>query len=675
MKRFFIISLLALLVVPSAWPCAWVETHNYYLFSVYDRTEFRERVDKISLDNWKAYMGIELNDDNYFYFDADEITEAAKKKNDALMVSYVRQLVNYLDCVRLKEREQYEWDYPTAEEREAANKMLNVIRDYAQGQLSSRLRSQHALLFMRCNMMLGRHAENVRFWEQTASKYIETVYKDMMKNIYAGALLKVGRDGEAGQIFAEQGDWQSLMTQFYLKRSYQAILQEYQRNPQSAVLPFLLQDFVNNAQEAVDNGDPGKLFVRDIQRSEAQQMIQLAGKAATEGKTQWPALWMGAKAWLEFLYDNKTQAAADIRQAATMEGTQRMKDNVRVLQFYISAMTTKPSSQFDDYVAQEVQWLNSQRDVDYHYANALDRIVHQALCPQYEAAGRHEVSLALLTAAHSYNGDLLDEMPVEGVLAYMDYVKKPATTALDKVLKVGLEYDDTAMTDLVGTKYLRLCQWQKAISWLERVPITYYREKGYAPYAVLRSYTVEPWVKRQWLTDEQAYGNAGQQLRENPKLKFAREMLQMESELPRLKGLAFEQRCFDLAVRYAQADFRGDCWFLMRDGKSINDKLRPNEANLSLRAVNMLRKASQTTDQQLKERALFALCYVYLNDDTWYSLVWSDRLTDYVRQVQPATQHYKNWAALLNYQRQTGIVVPRYMTLCDEYVQFKHIYR
>ena len=55
--------------------------------------------------------------------------------------------------------------------------------------------------------------------------------------------------------------------------------------------------------------------------------------------------------------------------------------------------------------------------------------------------------------------------------------------------------------------------------------------------------------------------------------------------------------------------------------------------------------------------------------------MWSDRLTDYVRQVQPATQHYKNWAALLNYQRQTGIVVPRYMTLCDEYVQFKHIYR
>ena len=93
---------------------------------------------------------------------------------------------------------------------------------------------------------------NVEFWENTASQYIETVYKDMMKNIYAGALYKTGQEDRAGEIFAEQGDYQSLMTMFYQKRSYAAIRQEYLKNPNSLVLPFLMQDFVNNAQEAYD---------------------------------------------------------------------------------------------------------------------------------------------------------------------------------------------------------------------------------------------------------------------------------------------------------------------------------------------------------------------------------------------------------------------------------------
>ena len=70
----------------------------------------------------------------------------------------------------------------------------------------------------------------------------------MMKNIYAGVLYKTGRTEEAIEIFADQGDYRSLMTLFYQKRSYAAIRQEYLKNPNTLVLPFLMQDFVNNAQ-------------------------------------------------------------------------------------------------------------------------------------------------------------------------------------------------------------------------------------------------------------------------------------------------------------------------------------------------------------------------------------------------------------------------------------------
>ena len=86
-------------------------------------------------------------------------------------------------------------------------------------------------------MLLGKHEENVTFWEQTACQFIETVYKDMMKNIYAGALYKTGQETKAGDLFAEMGDYNSLMTIYYKKRSYVAIQHEYQMNPNSKVLP------------------------------------------------------------------------------------------------------------------------------------------------------------------------------------------------------------------------------------------------------------------------------------------------------------------------------------------------------------------------------------------------------------------------------------------------------
>ena len=225
MRKFIIISLLSAMTMPTL-ACIWGELTNPYLFSMYRKTEFKERVEKICNDNWQAYLG---TSEEYFWFNADDVIKAAQHKSDGLMVSYVKNLQKYLKCVGVEQSKQYEWNYPSKEE------------------IATQQR-----LYMRCNMMLGRHQENINYWEQTASQFIETVYKDMMKNIYAGALYKTGQDEKAGELFAEMGDYESLMTQFYRKRSFQAIRQHYLKNPNSKVLPFLLQDFVNNCQEVID---------------------------------------------------------------------------------------------------------------------------------------------------------------------------------------------------------------------------------------------------------------------------------------------------------------------------------------------------------------------------------------------------------------------------------------
>lgn len=674
MKRFIIISLLAAMVLPS-FACAGGGTDNYYLFCVCDKQEFSQRVNALTNKNWQAYLG---DTKEYFWFRADEVSKAAQEKGDLLMVSYVKNLQLYLNCANEVSAE--DWNYPSKEELAKRKQILANVQSYAYSKIRTKLRSQHALLYMRCNMLMGNHAANVTFWEKTASQYIETVYKDMMQNIYAGALLKTGRADEAGRLFAEMGDWNSLMTQYYKNRSFAAIRQEYLRDANSAVLPFLLQDFVNNSQEAIDAekdyGSEGKLFIRKIVRSEAEQMIQFAGQVASEGKTRVPALWKTAQAWLEFLYGHKQQALGDIRTATSLEGTEIMKDNARIIQLYITASQQPVSAQFDTWLAGELKWLKGHTPTDGivgldYYSNAMHRLVHQVLGKKYNDAGQPLTSLAIYRSIGSYNYDIaIDTMKVETLQKYLYYCQKPASTPLEEVLKPlqNVKFDE--MNDLIGTKYMRLCQWDKAMQWLSKVPLQFYNEKAYACYVANRKYTIEPWITRQWLKSDIEWSDVKWRLNQHPKMTFCREIQQMEGELHVLSGQQQQQRCYDLAVRYAQANFTGDCWYLMRDGKSIYDTLRVNETDLAEKALGYLQQTAQASDFKLKEKALFAMSYYYLHKNPWYSSEWDSSKLDYVLKYHTDSPQYKALTKLARFEQANAQRTSSYVSRCDNYTTF-----
>ena len=689
MRRFIITNLLAFVVLPLL-ACAGGGSYNYYLYMLCSNDDFSNRMQKICNDNWKVYLG--MTQEDWFYFDADKIVATAQSKNDPLMMSYVRQLARYLDCAEQVSREQ--WDYPTKQQLAQRKVSLEAVRTYAATKLKTRLRSQHALLYMRANMLLKRHAENVVFWEKTASQYIETVYKDMMKNIYAGALYKTGRTEEAIEIFADQGDYRSLMTLFYQKRSYAAIRQEYLKNPNTLVLPFLMQDFVNNAQEAYDakydmGGLAGKLFIRDITEAEANQMMSFCQQVVKEQRTEVPVMWQTAKAWLEYMFGNKQQSLADIRQAVGMQGTEPMADCARAIRIYIETALAKPhSADFDNWIGPEMQWLHDNWKQNEHYSYyhscAYTRIVQQVLAKHYENEGRQDIAAAIYKSGDYSDYDtMIDTTSIDNLMRITSYLEAAPKTGLDKYLqdtnrKQNVLGNDFRLQDLLGTKYLRLCQWGEAIEWLSKVPASFYNSKGYAPYAALRKTNVEPWLKRQWICENVVYGDRQWNMKENPKLAFAREMQQLEGELNVLKGKARQQRCYDLAVRYAQVNETGDCWFILHDGKSPDNYRKPSdsvphETNLYVRIMDLLNEAAKTTDPQLKERALFALAYGELqHDNLWYSLgEWNSALSSY--EVLP-NQHASQWKAfarLSEFEKNNANGPSSYVTLCDEYVQFR----
>ena len=670
MRKFIIISLLSALTLPAK-ACGWGDTHNYYLFSPYNSTEFKARVEEVCNNNWQAYLGTH---EEYYFFDADEVSKAARKKGDALMLSYIANLKKYLKCVHIEQQKLTSWDYPSKQEIAQCKADLQTVRAYALGKASSRLRSQHALLYMRCNMILGQHQENINYWQNTASKLIETVYKDMMKNIYAGALYKTGQEQLAGEMFAEMGDYESLMTQFYKKRSFAAIRQHYMANPTSKVLPFLLTDFVNNAQEAVDAEKEqlgGKLFIRDITRQESRQMQQFCSQVVAEGKTDVPAMWLTAKAWLAFLAGDGKSAAKDIEKAMTLNGTQRMKDNARAIRLYITAADARPGQNFDNYLAGELTWLKEKAAESDFFTHVEDRLTHQVLIHHYADAPLQLTALLKIAGCFQYD-IIIDTMKVSNLEQYLSYTHTPAKTDLDAYLKARVNEDEITLRELIGTKYMRLCQWDNAIKWLEAIPASFYNQNaGYTFYAAQRKYTVEPWITRQWLKtyyDEDESKTIA--LRQNPRLAFAKEMREMESSLSLLSGQALQQRYYDLAVRYAQANFRGDCWWLMHNAKSVYDTLRCNETDLAAKAVELLQKAAKTSDPTLRLKSLFALGYGELYPGkTWRQEVWDDEATDFVMRYDTQSMQFEAYKALHDI---TGDA-PKdsYIARCDEYALFR----
>jgi hypothetical protein len=91
-------------------------------------------------------------------------------------------------------------------------------------------------------------------------------------------------------------------------------------------------------------------------------------------------------------------------------------------------------------------------------------------------------------------------------------------------------------------------------------------------------------------------------------------MQKMEGELNVLSGEDLKKQYYELAVRYAQASFTGDCWFLMRDCKSVIDTVRVNEVDLAAKALEAVDSQDYKDKRQYcKERTMFDDCCTCIN--------------------------------------------------------------
>ena len=444
MKRFIIVSLLLMTVGRSMACVSEKPTYNYYLMCVeptQQQTESKQL--KAINDFWKQYTNGRVNSyingwDSKTDTDAPTfILKLARQRKDYEMVRYLGWLNKYLKISRdLGDT----WDYPTRQQLLQRKQRLTQMLAAAKAYRGRKLSAQYCLLAMRANMLLGNNAQNISYWKTTASRMPQSVYRDMMENIYARALLKTGKQRDALEIYARQNDQLSMRWGVRHYRNLSGIKAIYARNANSRVLPYLVQDFVNNVQETQDVYTRPSAFIPDadkaqwtkkdytqaieevgarvIYRDEAQAFIAFAAQVLKEGKTSTPALWHEASGALQFLLGDYSAAKTSLAQAISAEGTQRMHDNARAIADINSIYTEKMDNNQQNRLVKEIAWMRNMSQqtmtkdeegytymADTYFANMLQRMVYNHLVPELQKQGNGFLALAMLANMDNHDND------------------------------------------------------------------------------------------------------------------------------------------------------------------------------------------------------------------------------------------------------------------------------
>lgn len=696
MKRFIVISIVLLSLCTPSMGCSWISTTNYYMFSVFRREQmnsslFADQFNKF----WKTYTDGEVSE---YTWHEDEIMDIAKKKNDSEMTHYLNHLNKYLE---ISQQLGEHWEYPTKEQLAQRKTDLGAMVSEANSYSGKRLKAQWELLRMRANMVLGNHAANITQWEQKSSKLPASAYREMMRNIYAGALLHQGHRREACDIYAEQGDLVSIKWAMRKHRNLSGIKAIFAENPNSPTINYLVQDFVNNVQETIDSdGDKdwieGMLDQRVVLLNEANSFISYARKVVEEKKTQSPAMWMAAIGELQYLQGQYRDAMGTLSMAMEMKGTERMRDNARTIRLITSAKANKLDLEYSNWLAEETKWLmgkikeegtlNNVGIFNNHYYEMLVRLVHDNLVPRYEAAGQPEMAAALLLMMESgkidsseaieateaphpiYSGEhfaFIDRMSPEGLIAYQRFLKNKAQNPFEALVKNYIEYDETYYNDLIGTAFLACDELERANSYLRLVPLSFIERQG------ICLYTVRDFTKARWMGKQKIDENGDNpKVNSNQKINFCNEMLRLKERFANATGESRKQLAYSLAVRYYQASHLGDCWYLTKYGRSLYDTIRTDRANFIAKSVELLEESATSTNHELKLNSLYGLAFIPL--DQWCELEYDWDMNRYVvSSINTESQQYSHLWALHQYTSRSKEPLPFYVTKCDVLKKFR----
>jgi len=160
------------------------------------------------------------------------------------------------------------------------------------------------------------------------------------------------------------------------------------------------------------------------------------------------------------------------------------------------------------------------------------------------------------------------------------------------------------------------------------VPLSFLEHQNISYYLGNRSFTKAKWFENQRKGDTPEGPNQSK-LSSNPKIDFCKDMIQLLSRHTLANQETRPQVAYDLAVRYYQASYLGDCWWLTQYGVSSVDTAKVGRPDFVQLAIDYLQECKKSTSLSLYENSLYALAFIPTDPWCLEDYDWSANKTNY----------------------------------------------
>ena len=607
--------------------CGYSFTTNYYMFDVFKTSTTANESRYITF--WQNYVGTKINpwdisaleylteEDLHNPDSYNPIVTAALKKNDTEMLSYLEDLTAYH---RINSSRYDDWEYPSEAELQQFAQKRKDIYQHAIAYNGTKLKDRYTLMAMRCLFQDEEYSKVEELWLSSGAKASDQDCRKTMMELFAGALYHQGKTAAAINIFMELGSLQDVKFCLDKKRDLNGIKEVYARDHNNPALVFLVEDFVNMFQETID-GESGPWDFYTVTNKQAREFVNFANEIADKKASNTPLLWKEAAVLVSFYlkdFDNAKKYAA---QMSSLQGTECMKDNARLIKFFVSTYDQKYTSANAAYYLSEFKWLESKFS-DPFFKNAWIRIAAQNI-----AAANYDntnfitlVSNTVFFINEKFSLENLTIPQLESFLNFFSNSKK--ADEFERYLIQKSEININQINDYIGIRYLGEMDLDKAEAAFSKVPVHYYASKAIGNYMMQRDYHIERWFTTQEWIDDYSEGDEPP-LKSNQRLEYTKEL---KSAIAKYNTSTGDERCnlaYKLAAMCYQASFWGNCWYLLENSWSIDDKPSDGQKLFEQKALTYLNVASNLdSDWQFLKNSYYAIAWIKWRNYEYFDAWW-----------------------------------------------------
>ena len=281
-----------------SYPCGYYETvgdEYTYMFKIYDYDEYflwnRNNIFRSNnIKFWYKYTHGNVDstviEKALYECSADDIDNGTNvffvylhKINDAEALRYWSVIKTF--SAKMNDP----WYYPNRAEKREISRLIEEIDGILNSRTSEQLKERYMYVLMQMLFYMKQYGTCRDIWETRKFVWNDKELELRCLLYYAGALFYSGRETEAADIYADNGEWQNFR---YFDKSVAFMNKLYAASPNSKAFMFFVQNYLNQQQDK-------RAF------NSCDDFIALCEKAVSEKKSDDPALWQSALAHIAFL--------------------------------------------------------------------------------------------------------------------------------------------------------------------------------------------------------------------------------------------------------------------------------------------------------------------------------------------------------------------------------------